>query len=513
MRRTTRTARAAMATTSALAALAALSACTDAGTTSGSSGKAGGGKDTLTLGMSQDIQGWDITAQPSYQGWASSAVYDNLLRCDAEGKPQPGAAKSWTFKPDNTGATIKLRPGMKFTDGAPVDSAAVKTAIEYSKTHGGGANRYKAMKVSTPDDLTVVITTDKPNPVLTARLCDVRLASPKYLASGKTNKEPVGSGPYRLDKSATTNGSVYAFVKRKDYWDSKSFPYKRLRVKVITNETAAINALKTDQLDGSLITQATYSQAKSAGLKIQSKVNGVARLLLTDHQGKKIPALGNRDVRRAMNMVFDKDAMAKNLYRGLAEPTAQIFRSGSSAYLEGLKDPYPYDVKAAKKLMAKAGYSKGFSLEIPFMQGQNIDSLMPVVKQQLGLLTIKVKQKNLSGPNAITELLSGKYPVPMWMLGNYGDSRLDMADYVLPDGIWNVMHEKDPKIAGLWNKIQTETPAESVKDQQAVNKYLIDQAWFVPLAATRTFYAYSPKVRIQPSTDPAGLHPMLWDFK
>jgi peptide/nickel transport system substrate-binding protein len=239
----------------------------------------------------------------------------------------------------------------------------------------------------------------------------------------------------------------------------------------------------------------------------------VARLLLTDHLGKKIPALGNVDVRRAMNMVFDKDAMAKNLFRGLATPTPQIFRPGSAAYIKDLKDPYPYDVEAAKALMKKAGYENGFSIEIPYLQGQNLDALMPVVKQQLGLLNIKVKQVSLSGPNAISELLSGKYPIPMWVLGNYGESRLDIADYILPDGIWNVMHQTDPTVARLWKKIVTDNPQQSAKDQQAINRYVVDQAWFVPMVSTGTIYAYNSKLKVRKSTDPSGLHPLLWDFQ
>ncbi|MEU9348551.1 ABC transporter substrate-binding protein [Streptomyces sp. NPDC048278] len=498
-----------MTTTMSLAALGALSGCTGGSTASGKAGS----KDTLTLAMSQDIQGWDPTSQPAYQGWGASAVYDSLFRCDALGKPQPAAAKSWTFKSDNTGVTVHLHPGMKFSDGTPVNAAAVKASIEYAKKHGGSAARFAPMTVTTPDDLTVVISETTPNPLLALRLCEVKMASPKYLASGKTNKAPVGSGPYTLDQAATTSGSVYTFTKNNTYWDTKSYPYKKLVIKVITNETAAINALKTGQIDGTLVTQATYSQAKASGMKIQSVKSQVTRMLITDHLGKKIPALGSLDVRRAMNMVFDKEALSKNLYRGLANPTAQIFRGGTDAYIKGLKDPYPYDVDAAKKLMAKAGYAKGFDLEVPFLAGQNLDSLMPVIKQQLGLINIKVKQVTLSGPNAITELLSGKYPVPFWQLGNYGDSRQDITDYLLPDGIWNVEHQKDATVAKLWKKILSDTPEQSVKDQQALNRYVVDQAWFVPLAETGMFYAYNPKINIRPSTDPGGLHPVLRDFQ
>ncbi|MFI1035498.1 ABC transporter substrate-binding protein [Streptomyces sp. NPDC020951] len=510
MRRTTRPAFAALTTATTVTILAALSACT--GTDSGT-GAAGGKQDTLTLGMSADIQGWDPSNQPSYQGWSADAVYQSLIQCDAHGQPHPDAAERWTFKKDNTGVTFHLRAGMKFSDGTPVDAAAVKASIAYVGTHGGQAARFATMKVATPDPRTVVITVPEPNPTLTLRMCEARLASPEYLASGQVNKAPVGSGPYALDQSATTSGSVYTFVKNNAYWDAKEYPYKKLVIKKIASETAALNALKTGQIDGSLITQATYNEAKASGLKTVTLRGTTTRLLLTDHQGKKIPALGNLDVRRAMNMVFDKEAMAKDLYRGLGSPAVQIFRPGSAAYIKDLKDPYPYNVAKAKELMAKAGYAKGFTVEIPFMQGQNLETLIPVVQQQLGLLDIKVKQVTLSGPNAVSELLSGTYPMPLWQLGNYGDSLQDIADYVLPDGIWNVMHQSDPTVAKLYDKVLTSSGQESAAAQQDINRYITDQAWFVPMVYPDGFYAHSPKVKVPTMSDFNALHPLLRDFK
>ncbi|OLT30805.1 hypothetical protein BJF79_09460 [Actinomadura sp. CNU-125] len=354
----------------------------------------------------------------------------------------------------------------------------------------------------------------EPNPLLSLRLCDFLVASPKYLASGKTENAPVGSGPYVLDQSGTTRGSVYAFTKNESYWDAKNYPYKKLVIKVLTSESAVVNALRTGQIDGSLIQNTTYNEAKSAGLKTQTLRGATTRLLLTDHLGKKVPALGNVDVRRAMNMVFDKKAMAQQLYQGRAEPAFQIFRPGSAAYIEGLQDPYPYNVEAAKALMAKAGYADGFSVEIPVMQGQGLETLMPVVKQQLGLLNIEVKQVTLSGPNAISELLSGKYPIPLWPLGNYGDSLLDIYDYVLPDGIWNVMHQPDKTVEKLYDQVATATgEQESAKAQQEINRYIIDQAWFVPMVYPDGFYAYNPDIIVQKATDYAALHPLLRDFR
>ncbi len=152
-------------------------------------------------------------------------------------------------------------------------------------------------------------------------------------------------------------------------------------------------------------------------------------------------------------MVFDRNAIATQLYQGNATPAYQIFREGSDAFIADLKDPYPYDVEKAKSLMASAGFADGFDLTIPTMSGQNHELLLPYITQQLALINIRVTEKKLSGPTAITDLLSGEYPVPVWELGNYGESLQDISDYLLPEGIWNVEHQEDAKIAGLWEKV------------------------------------------------------------
>jgi peptide/nickel transport system substrate-binding protein len=213
-------------------------------------------------------------------------------------------------------------------------------------------------------------------------------------------------------------------------------------------------------------------------------------------------------------MVLDKQAIVKNLYLGLAKPTDQIFRPGSAAYIKGLKDPYPYNVAKAKSLMAKAGYASGFSIQLPFFAGVGFDQLMPYVIQQLGLLNIKATQVTLSGPNAIVELLSGKYPVILWPLGNEGDSRTDIYGTILQAAIWNVEHQPDATVAKLWNKVLKGTNKQSAQAQQAINRYITSKAWFAPMAYPDQLYAYNSKaVSIPKSSDPNALGPQLWDFK
>jgi len=483
------------------------------GCTSGSSSSSSGSKDLLTLGMTQDINGWDPSNQPSYQNYPGMAIWDTLIRCDKLGKPLPGLATDWKISDDQRTISATLRSGQKFSDGEAADSAAVRATFEYAATQGAGSARYKGLKVDAPDATHVSLTWPAANPLIVLNTCNVAISSPKTISS-KDFSKPVGSGPYILDKSHTTQGSVYTFTKNDKYWDSKTYPYKKLVVKVIASDTAALSALKTGQLDGSLITTATVNQAKSSNLKLQTlKSNETTRLLITDHLGKTIPALGNVDVRRAMNMVFDKKAVADKLYLGNAAPAYQIFKPGSDAYIADMKDPYPYDVDKAKALMKSAGFENGFTLTIPVIANTGVDKLLPYVTQQLGLINIKVEQQPLSGPNMYNELLGGKYPVPLWPLGNYGESLQDIYDYVLTGGIWNVSHQDDATIDGLWQKITTTSGSERKQAEQDVNKYITDQAWFVPMAYPDGFFAYSSKITVKPASDYAGLNPLLRDFQ
>jgi len=479
------------------------------GSSSNSSGSSGE-KDKLVLGMNADLNGWSPDGHPSYQNWAYDGVYDRLVKCQPDGTLTPAAASTWETSKDNKSFTAHLRPGMKYTDGTPVDAASVEASFKLlSKS---ASDRYGGITFTSPDANTVTITWADPQPLMNTRVCSPYIASAKYLASGDLKTSPVGSGPYTFDKAGTTAGSVYELVKNEKFYDAKSYPYKRVELRVITSETASLNALKTGQIDGTVITSATSDEAKRSGLKILSQFTGQTQFLLADHLGKKIPALGNVDVRRAINMVFDKQQIADKLFGGHAKPIYQTFREGSEAYVD-TADPYPYDVEKAKALMKQSGFGNGFTLTLPTMDGQPWTVMLPYITQQLALLNIKVKQKALTGPNAITDLLSGDYPAPLWGLGS-PSSLEDITIQVLPSGFWNVMHQPDAKVDALWKQIMTGDQQQKVAAQQEIGKYVLDQAWFAPLITTEGFYAYdSKKVTVPKITDTGHLHPLLIDYK
>src|SRR4029453_12491086 len=111
-----------------------------------------------------------------------------------------------------------------------------------------------------PDDRTITISWPDPQPLMETRACSPYLASSDYLASENRAVAPVGSGPYTFDQDASTSGSVYSLVKNPDFYDADAYPYERVELRVLADETAAVNALKTGQIDGTIITAAWYGE-------------------------------------------------------------------------------------------------------------------------------------------------------------------------------------------------------------------------------------------------------------
>ncbi len=504
---------------SATAAIA-LAACSGTSTDGPSSSAAGSdqpgdvAKDSLVLAMSQDIEGFDPRVQPGYQNWPADAVWDKLVRCDSTANLTPGIAESWEILPDNMGITAHLREGLTFSDGSVLDAEDIKANYEYwGAPESARSADYADLTYDIPDPLTITLTWPEPQVLINTLTCDIPITSADYLASGDFLDEPLGSGPYVIDMAKTTVGSEYVFTKRDDYYDADNYPYANLTVKVLDNEAAMVSALKTGQVAGGLVTDQSRAEAEASGLEIKDFQGQTVRILLTDHNGDVYPAIGDVRVRQAMNMVFDKQAIADSIYLGNAEPTAQYFRKGTDAYIDGLEDPYPMDIEKAKALMAEAGYADGFDIELPSLDG-HLAHIMPYVIQQLGEINIRATEKVLSGANAIEDLLSGTYPVILFELGNLGDSTFQIYVEDYPDGWWNVSHQPDEYVDSRYEQLATASPEEGKVLEQEINQYTIDNAWQVPLVFKGTHFAYDADlVSVPTDSDIEALAPKLRDFK
>lgn len=503
----------ALAVAAAVAVAAtALTACTGpAADPDATSERAG----TLNLAMSRDPGSWDpaLLIGAFDELWRYSAVYDTLLTCNPDGTVGPGAAEDYEFTDDHTVLTAHLREGLTFEDGTAIDSAAVKASIEHQQTVPGPAQgRVAGLEIATPDDLTIVITSPRPRGLLPVFMCQSTgiIASPAALASETLASVPVSSGPYVLDAARTTSGSVYTYTKRDEYWNADSFPYEELVITVIVDPTARLNALKTGQADVAVVAPETVDEAEASGLNILETVDAINGVLLFDRDGAIVPALGDERVRQAINMVFDREAIAEGLYQGRVQPTEQFFNPNSGAYSEDLEGTYPFDVEAAKDLMAEAGYADGFTLELP-SRTPVTDQANPLIVQQLGLIGITVTEVPLSGPTAIPEILSGRFP--MAYIGMPTSSGLnDTEQSISPRSPWNVLHNEDPELNALIERAQSASGDDLEEALQSINEFVVESAWFAPWNYRVAYLASVDSVTLQAGSDFYLKVPRLQDF-
>jgi peptide/nickel transport system substrate-binding protein len=453
---------------------------------SGTSSNTGSGK-TLTVGIATAVATF---SQSQLQGGSDElfwrAVYTTLLTRNTKGDLEPDGATSWSYNAAKTVLTVKLRPGMKFTDGSPVNAQAAVTSLENMKNGGGPNQAYLAnvKTITATDNLTVKIVLAKPDPGLTYYLSmDAgAIANPKYIKAKDAATNPQGSGPYSLDKSRTTIGAQYTFVRNKSYWDPKAYPYDTVVVKILPDVTSRLNALRSGQINAAQLDGSTAAAAKGAGLNVFTQELTVMSLEIRDTQGKTVPALASQKVRQAMNLAFDRPAIVKNLLHGYGQPTDQFFIKGSQSYLPSEEKHYPYDVAKAKKLMAEAGYPNGFDLTLP--TETPIAFLNPTVQQSLGAIGIRVHYKTVADTQWTTKMISGAYPMYLQDASSR-TAWIDLGLWIAPGATWNSFHlgaSADRQLTSLITQAQyAKTDAVANKVYQEIGRKVLDLAWFVPL--------------------------------
>lgn len=440
---------------------------------------------TLTIGMPAAVVSFN---QALLQGGGDEtywrAVYTTLLTRTPEDVIEPDAAKSWKYNAGNTVLTFTLRSGMKFTDGTPVNAKAAVTSLLNMK-NGTGPDRVRFNHVSdihTTGNLTFEVDFSSPDPAFVDYMSfdSGSIANPKYLKASDAATNPHGSGPYVLEQSKTTIGSVYTFTRNKGYWDPKAYPYDNVVIKVLPDVTSRLNALKSGQINAAQLNGATAAAAKAGGLNYITQLGTIVGFQIRDTTGSSVPALGNQDVRQAMNMAFDRPSIVKNLLHGFGQPTDQQFINTSQAFLKGQDAKYAYNVAAAKTLMAKGGYPDGFNLTLPTQSSQTF--MNPTIQQSLGAIGIKVTFVTVPDAQWTAKMLAGNYPM-YWQSASSRSAWIDLGLWIGPGATWNTFKpsSNDPQLTALINKAQVASGANAVAIYQQIGRRLMTLAWFVPI--------------------------------
>ncbi|HEY3750673.1 MAG TPA: ABC transporter substrate-binding protein [Pseudonocardiaceae bacterium] len=406
----------------AFSAAPLLAACGSSGSSgSGASGGAPKKGGDLVIVRANDSVGMDKTTVFSNASlWVYQQMYENLVEMTDDGQGvKPWLAESYQMSADNLSCTLKLRPGVKFHNGQPLTSADVKFSIDQSSaTKGGWEFINTAIKeVTTPDPLTVVVTTKYPwAPLLADLSCPNNGIIPKDYG-GKTNTAfyaaPVGTGPFQWD--VWQKGDFIKLKKNPNYWQQGKPALDTVTWKVVPDDNS-----RAIQLQGG---QAHINEAPpfSSLQQIQATPNLAIDLFpstRTDYilMNQTRTPYADVHVRRAISYSIDRAALVKNILFGHGTP-ANSFMMPAGPYYDKNSPGITFDMDKARQEMAQSSVPHGFTTTFLAMSGDSVDAAIAQILQasvkELGI-TMKIQNVDASAQHDLTTALNYEIAHSYW---------------------------------------------------------------------------------------------------
>src|SRR4051812_18432195 len=209
------------------------------------------GAETLRIGMQADPATLDPAQSASFvDRVALAAVCDKLVELDDKLRFVPQLATEWAWAEDGLSLTMKLRPGVVFHDGEPLDAEAVRFNIERNKTapYSRRQSELKPVKQLTVlDPMTVRFELSEPYAPLMAQLADRAgmLVSPKAARElgEKLTTRPVCAGPYKFAEWVPQDRIV--FEKFEHYWNAAAVHIERVSYLPVPDDTVRLANLRS----------------------------------------------------------------------------------------------------------------------------------------------------------------------------------------------------------------------------------------------------------------------------
>lgn len=458
-------------------------------------------RDTLNIAIGSAPKSLDPAAGSNdYESQLFAALaYEPLINVSGDMKMTPGLALSWDYIGDDlTQLRLKLRPDVTFSDGSPVDAAAVAESLKHHQTAGGAGATYAKqiadVEVESADSLIVKFTTPNPSAAyfLTSRFMIGNVVGPagiKDPSSFGLNTD--GAGQYVIDPAQTVAGSNYAFVKNPNYYAPDDIHFDKVNVRVIESPETRLSAVDTGQVDFATGTVTNAEGAEKSGLKVYSATAAFNAIFLFDRDGAIVPALAKQEVRQALNYATNRTAITTAVFGSLGVPNDQPVVEGYSGYSADYADRYPYDEKKAKKLLADAGYPDGFEMTVGATAGWGDGlQLAQAIASDWGKIGVKV---NIDTYPNLQALLApwGEKKIPAVAGINDGKPvHLAAGQLLLPTaGLFNPFESADPELAKAITAAQNAGSEKDAEDAwQKVTEKVVDLGWLVPIASSPYVY-------------------------
>lgn len=353
-----------------------------------------GGK--LVVARAADVVLWDPKFTNDNDSlWAQNQIYSTLMQNSPDGTElQPSLAESYEFSEDSKEFTFKLKAA-KFCDGTRITAEDVKFSFDRAIEPDSAVSWQFAagMVVDIIDPLTVKVT-----------LPEANVAFPSYLtlwgssilskAHAEVNgvaalsEKPLGSGAFCVD--TWEKGQRTVLTPNPGYWNSDQPYLDSVELRVVQDDNARVLQVRTGEVDIAMVIPANLAGALEgvAGVKtFQETIYGTVAIV---PNMAKVPALKDVKVRQAIARAIDKDAMISAVLFGNGQAAQSPFYGPGILFWTD-EFAVPYDLDAAKALMAESGFPDGFSTTLIISSGDQLaQQTATIFADQLSQIGIQV---------------------------------------------------------------------------------------------------------------------------
>ena len=327
-----------------------------------------------------------------------SHIFETLVGQDAQMKLVPQLAASWKALDDNTWE-FKLREGVKFSNGQPFTAQdVIFTLCRMSHNPQTISGSYSTItrnvaSIETPDDHTLIFKTQAPDPLLPAGLTRGGMLWSGIVQHGKivfekkgqcgvtgewptiedfnSGKDAIGTGPYTL--KSYVKGVGIDLERNDGYWGKKP-EWKEVKLLPVPNAGPRLAGL----LAGDFDVIESPAARDLPRIKSNPKLGYVAtpssrvvffQLDVGRDNSPQVKAPNGKNplqdlrVRQAISMAIDRKTIVARIMDGAATPAYQFLPDGMFGALPHAPE-IQYDPEGAKKLLAEAGYPKGFEMTL-----------------------------------------------------------------------------------------------------------------------------------------------------
>ncbi len=290
---------------------------------------------------------------------------------EALAKPMPGnawapsLAESWTASKDGLTYEFVLRKGVKFHNGDPLGAEDVKFSFERYKGAGASTLKARVAAVEIVDPLRVRFRFKQPWPdfmtfYATPATGAAWIVPKKYterVGEEGFKKAPVGAGPYRF---VSFNPGVELVVEAYEGFWRKTPAVKRLVFRSVPDESTRLAMLKRAEADIAYSIRGPNAEEvkRTAGLTLKpTSPTFTEWIVFTEQFDSKFPWADQR-VRLAANLAIDRKTINEAEYLEYGKLAFSIVPRDFEFHWA--PPTYPLDPARAKRLLAEAGYPKGF---------------------------------------------------------------------------------------------------------------------------------------------------------